>query len=130
MCEWAFKQAYDLKHHIESIHNNIKAHQCELCGKEFTRKYTLRWADVKHVERSVLRFLRFFTVFTVFYGFYGISSLREKFVPEPPLTSGHPVLRLHLKSHTDARDYKCSTCQRGFFTKGKLLEHERTHTGQ
>ena len=42
MCEWAFKQAYDLKHHVESIHNNIKAHQCELCGKEFTRKYTLR----------------------------------------------------------------------------------------
>ena len=39
------------------------------------------------------------------------------------------ISRLHLKSHTDARDYKCETCHRGFFTRGKLIEHERTHTG-
>jgi len=35
-------KAYDLKHHVESIHNGIRPHQCEECGKEFTRKYTLQ----------------------------------------------------------------------------------------
>lgn len=40
-CDRKFRQWGDLKYHIVSIHSNEKNHQCEFCGKAFSRKYSL-----------------------------------------------------------------------------------------
>lgn len=40
-CNRKFRQWGDLKYHTISIHSNEKNHQCEFCGKAFSRKYSL-----------------------------------------------------------------------------------------
>lgn len=40
-CDRKFRQWGDLKYHTISIHSSEKNHQCEFCGKAFSRKYSL-----------------------------------------------------------------------------------------
>lgn len=40
-CDRKFRQWGDLKYHTISIHSTEKNHQCEFCGKAFSRKYSL-----------------------------------------------------------------------------------------
>ena len=40
-CDKKFRQWGDLKYHTISIHSTEKNHQCEFCGKAFSRKYSL-----------------------------------------------------------------------------------------
>lgn len=41
VCSRAFRQWGDLKYHITSLHTDEKNHQCEFCGKDFARRYSL-----------------------------------------------------------------------------------------
>lgn len=107
MCDWAFKQAYDLKHHVESIHDGIKAHQCELCGKEFTRKYTLRLHQKSHTDT------RDFKCQICQRGFYTKGKLIE-----------------HGRTHTGEKPFLCDVCGRGFRIKYDMVQHRlKTHFG-
>lgn len=40
-CDRKFRQWGDLNYHTVSIHSTEKNHQCEFCGKAFSRKYSL-----------------------------------------------------------------------------------------
>ena len=37
-CEWKFTTSWDLKRHIERIHDKIKDYECKECNKEFFKK--------------------------------------------------------------------------------------------
>lgn len=41
ICKRPFRQWGDLKYHIQSKHTATKNHQCEFCGKDFARRYSL-----------------------------------------------------------------------------------------
>lgn len=41
VCKRPFRQWGDLRYHIQSRHTAEKIHQCEFCGKDFARRYSL-----------------------------------------------------------------------------------------
>uniref|UniRef100_A0A671MQN5 Transcription factor E4F1 n=1 Tax=Sinocyclocheilus anshuiensis TaxID=1608454 RepID=A0A671MQN5_9TELE len=40
------------------------------------------------------------------------------------------ILRAHMFTHTDQKDFKCEICQTAFRTKGSLIRHNRRHTDE
>ncbi|XP_072550357.1 transcription factor E4F1 isoform X2 [Salminus brasiliensis] len=40
------------------------------------------------------------------------------------------ILRTHLFTHTDRKDFKCELCGTAFRTKGSLIRHKRRHTDE
>ncbi|XP_076853379.1 transcription factor E4F1-like isoform X1 [Brachyhypopomus gauderio] len=40
------------------------------------------------------------------------------------------ILRTHLFTHTDRKDFKCDLCGTAFRTKGSLIRHKRRHTDE
>ncbi|XP_026859121.2 transcription factor E4F1 [Electrophorus electricus] len=40
------------------------------------------------------------------------------------------ILRTHLFTHTDRKDFKCDMCGTAFRTKGSLIRHKRRHTDE
>ncbi|XP_066498897.1 transcription factor E4F1 isoform X2 [Hoplias malabaricus] len=40
------------------------------------------------------------------------------------------ILRTHLFTHTDRKDFKCELCGTAFRTKGSLIRHNRRHTDE
>ncbi|KAI4896798.1 hypothetical protein NFI96_026707 [Prochilodus magdalenae] len=40
------------------------------------------------------------------------------------------ILKTHLFTHTDRKDFKCELCETAFRTKGSLIRHKRRHTDE
>ncbi|RXN19812.1 transcription factor E4F1 [Labeo rohita] len=40
------------------------------------------------------------------------------------------ILRTHMFTHTDQKDFKCEICETAFRTKGSLIRHKRRHTDE
>ncbi|XP_059413528.1 transcription factor E4F1-like isoform X1 [Carassius carassius] len=40
------------------------------------------------------------------------------------------ILRTHMFTHTDQKDFKCEICNTAFRTKGSLIRHNRRHTDE
>ncbi|XP_051988139.1 transcription factor E4F1-like [Xyrauchen texanus] len=40
------------------------------------------------------------------------------------------ILRTHVFTHTDQKDFKCEICETAFRTKGSLIRHKRRHTDE
>ncbi|XP_067314456.1 transcription factor E4F1 isoform X2 [Pseudorasbora parva] len=40
------------------------------------------------------------------------------------------ILRTHMYTHTDQKDFKCDICETAFRTKGSLIRHKRRHTDE
>lgn len=39
------------------------------------------------------------------------------------------ILRTHMKTHSDQKNFSCDLCETSFRTKGSLIRHNRRHTG-
>jgi len=39
------------------------------------------------------------------------------------------ILRTHMKTHSDKKNFACDLCGTSFRTKGSLIRHNRRHTG-
>ncbi|XP_077759399.1 zinc finger protein 510 isoform X2 [Canis aureus] len=38
--------------------------------------------------------------------------------------------KVHQRTHSEIKPYKCKECGKSFFQKGHLIQHQRTHTGE
>ncbi|XP_065355485.1 zinc finger protein 202 isoform X2 [Calliphora vicina] len=103
-CDRKFRQWGDLKYHTISIHSNEKNHQCEFCGKAFSRKYSL----VVHLRIHTSE-----------------RNYKCEFCTKTFRASTY--LQNHRKIHTGEKPYECDVCSKRFRVSGDLRRHQRIH---
>ncbi|OCT63053.1 uncharacterized protein znf684.L [Xenopus laevis] len=91
----------------EVLPEKKNTHDCEECGKSFTRKAELRKHKKKHIKRKSIKCedcgRRFF--------------YRSQFL-------------IHRRVHTGERPYQCKECGAQFGHKCSLVIHQKKHTGE
>ncbi|KAL1459947.1 hypothetical protein WDU94_011892, partial [Cyamophila willieti] len=104
MCGRAFRQWGDLKYHKMSIHTEIKGFQCEYCGKEFARKYSLV------VHRRIHT---------------GERNYQCEFCNKAFRASSY--LQNHRRIHTGEKPHFCPVCNKLFRVRSDMKRHLNTH---
>ncbi|XP_076848979.1 uncharacterized protein LOC143496690 isoform X2 [Brachyhypopomus gauderio] len=103
-CDGAFDEVSHLASHLQS-HGDLFS--CEVCGKSFKKKGTLKTHMIVHQKERP----------------YCCRLCGKSY-------SCAKVLNVHLISHTGERPFACGYCEKRFKLKSHLKEHERIHTGE
>lgn len=107
LCGKQFGHSSGLSYHLRHVHEGIKEHECDICG----RKFALRAAREDH--RRIHTGERPYVCRTCGKTFKAKASLY-----------------IHSKTHTDSFPYPCTYCKRKFRWRQQLLSHITTHTGE
>lgn len=107
LCGKQFSHSTGLSYHLKHVHEGIKEHECDICG----RKFALKAARDDH--RRIHTGERPFICHTCGKTFKTKASLY-----------------IHNKTHTDSFPHTCTYCQRKFRWRQQLLGHITTHTGE
>eukprot|EP00485_Elphidium_margaritaceum_P008850 CAMPEP_0202702606 /NCGR_PEP_ID=MMETSP1385-20130828/15572_1 /ASSEMBLY_ACC=CAM_ASM_000861 /TAXON_ID=933848 /ORGANISM="Elphidium margaritaceum" /LENGTH=295 /DNA_ID=CAMNT_0049360291 /DNA_START=44 /DNA_END=931 /DNA_ORIENTATION=- len=84
-----------------------KQHQCQECGKFFTRKFNLK--QHMRIHLNIKPF---------------VCNMCDK-----AFTQKHS-LKHHLRTHTGIKPFECDFCSKRFAVKYNLTTHRRIHTGE
>ena len=132
ICLEKFREASHLKHHELIKHSNEKAFQCTVCNKKFKTKSSLKLHKFTHTEEKPFQ--------------CNICKMRFKaqiYLKSHKLTHENPlykcsycdksfalkgVLKEHMKSHTEEKNFKCTECNRSFLRNWMLNRHLKAHT--
>ncbi|XP_052060492.1 uncharacterized protein LOC127700845 [Mytilus californianus] len=113
-CGMAFTQNGNRIKHVQLIHNEDRSLECTKCGKSFKLQEHLK----RHMKMHLIR--------------EGEIPADKTYLCEYPGCGARYTtstqLKVHTMSkHTNERPWTCSTCNKGFTTRDKLLRHEQTH---
>ena len=94
-----FRQAKNLKQHVEGVHDGRKDYKCKHCGKEFSQSSTLN-THIKCVHEGIKNHVCYLCGKR-----FGIMG----------------QLKRHVDSHQGIRRYKCQVCK---FESKKFLKNK------
>ncbi|XP_011861996.1 PREDICTED: zinc finger protein 624-like [Vollenhovia emeryi] len=113
VCNRPFRDKFRLREHQLSIHQNIKPHQCNICGRSFVRLHNMKVHCKIHFENKCDHCNAVFKKRLDL-----IKHVRE-------------IHGLKLSDKRRAkRDYICKFCGKKLSTHQSLMNHERIHTGE
>lgn len=94
--------------HVRMVHDKIRKHSCELCGRTFLTKFTLK----QHIETHKPSGQRDTKFLCAFCG--------KGFMNKTHYTD-------HLNTHTGARPHVCTVCNKTFRCSPALAKHKELH---
>ena len=106
-CDKKFMRGYNMRVHIERVHNKSKPWQCQFCEKTFATT-----SDLKQHLSS-----------------HGMGKIHKCEDCGREFTNRDSAI-LHRKQHNNERTHWCQDCDKGFFKASCLQRHMRSHTGE
>ncbi|CAN7999934.1 unnamed protein product [Ixodes hexagonus] len=106
-CPEVFPKKTHLVAHHQKIHAPKHPFKCNICGRQYTRRGSLRFHKREH--RGVTTFK--------------CSTCPEVFRRRRELTA-------HEKAHKDETPFKCPACPKAFQLRCRLTKHERSHSNE
>jgi len=106
-CNKMFMRAYNMRVHIDRVHNKVKPFQCEFCDKSFSTTSDLK----QHLSA------------------HGMGKIHKCEDCGREFTNRDSAI-LHRKQHNNERTHFCPNCSKGFFKASCLQRHMRSHTGE
>ncbi|CAL8120147.1 unnamed protein product [Orchesella dallaii] len=104
-CGRNFRQWGDLKYHKISIHSDIRQYQCEFCGKDFARNYSLI------VHRRIHT---------------GERNYKCEFCSKCFRAASY--LQNHRRIHTGEKPHACTICSKPFRVRSDMKRHMASHS--
>jgi len=106
-CDKMFMRGYNMRVHIDRVHNKHKPWQCQFCEKSFATT-----SDLKQHLSS-----------------HGMGKIHKCEDCGREFTNRDSAI-LHRKQHNNERTHFCRDCGKGFFKASCLQRHMRSHTGE
>jgi len=106
-CDKMFMRGYNMRVHIDRVHNKHKPWQCQFCEKSFATT-----SDLKQHLSS-----------------HGMGKIHKCEDCGREFTNRDSAI-LHRKQHNNERTHFCNECGKGFFKASCLQRHVRSHTGE
>ncbi|KAJ8884095.1 hypothetical protein PR048_015952 [Dryococelus australis] len=135
VCKRVFRRRYHLCRHerTHSVLDEEPIFQCEVCGKNFSCKGTLRSHKMVHTgEKPCTCHIcgKQFSQTGLYYHLRHVhGGLKEHTCDVCGRSfAAKPAMEDHLRIHTGERPYVCATCGKMFKTKATLYIHNKTHT--
>ncbi|XP_069673071.1 zinc finger protein 436-like isoform X23 [Periplaneta americana] len=107
VCGKQFRTPKGLNRHVKEVHDCIKEHNCDICGRSFASKATRD--DHRRIHTGERP--------------YVCDKCGKTFKTKASLY-------IHKKNHLDTFPFHCSYCHKKFRRKDGLLLHVTTHTGE
>lgn len=105
LCGKQYGRVTGLSYHLKHVHEGIKEHGCDVCGRKFAVKPALE--DHRRIHTGERPFV--------------CHACGKTF-------RAKASLYIHSKIHTDSFPYRCTYCEKGFRWRQQLLSHLTSHT--
>jgi len=106
-CDKKFMRGYNMRVHIDRVHNKNKPWQCQFCEKSFATTSDLKQHMSTHGMGKI----------------HKCADCGRQF-------NNRDSAILHRKQHNNERTHVCQECGKGFFKASCLSRHMRCHTGE